>query len=210
MRRWMLPLIGLLAGCVRLGVPTPQLREYQLNYPPPAAAGAPLAAIVEIGPITVAAVYDREPIVYRDDTHATGTYFDSRWSANPGKMVADLLVRDLSASGTYRAVQRAPSLLASDYRLSGEVAAIEERSAASGCVAHLQLRMVLARTRGSGANSVLWQRSYEGDEPCACNQPARLAAAMSQALTGISTRLQHDIFAAIAADTPGSRAAPLP
>ena len=210
MRRWRLLLIGLLAGCVHMGVPTPQIREYQLDYPPPADAGAALPAIVEIGPIGVVAVYDREPMVYREDTYATGAYFDSRWSANPGNMVADLLVRDVSAAGSYRAVQRAPSMLPIDYRLSGEVAEIEERAAEPGCRAHLALRMVLSRSRGTGGSVVLLQRTYEGDEACACNQPARLVAAMSQALAGISARLQRDVYQAIAGDTAMPRSTPLP
>ncbi len=201
MRRWLLALSGLLAGCVRLGVPTPQIREYQLAYPPPAATGVPLPAIVEVGPIGVAAVYDRESIVYRDGAHRTGTYIDSRWGTNPGNMVADALVRDLSASGTYRAAQRAPGLLASDYRVSGELVEIDERAGDDGCRAHLELRLLLARSRSSGAQAVLWQRTYDGDEPCACNQPSQLAAAMSQALAGVSAGARRDIYTSIAADS---------
>jgi len=167
--------------------------------------GAALPAIVEIGPIGVAAVYDRDSMVYRDDTYNTGTYAHGRWSANPGQMVTDLLVRDASASGSFRAVQRTPSLLPVDYRLSGEVVEMEERAAVDGCSAHLELRLVLVRARGSAGQAVLWQRSYAGDHRCACNRPSRLAAAMSQALAGISVRVQRDLYDAIAKDTEPAR-----
>lgn len=208
MRRWLLPLMGLLTGCLPMSVPTPQIREYQLTYPPPAAVGDPVPAIVEVGPIAVAALYDRDSIVYRDGAHGTGTYVDSRWSTNPRNMVADLLVRDLSATGAYRAVQRAPALLVGDYRLTGELVEIDERASAGGCRAHLELRLLLARTRGVGANAVLWQRTYDGDEPAACNQPSRLAAAMSQALAGVSARVQRDVYETIATATRARAALP--
>jgi ABC-type uncharacterized transport system auxiliary subunit len=198
-----------LAGCVRLGGPAPQIREYQLRYPGPTTSEATLPAIVEIGPIGVAAVYDRDSMVYRDDTHTTGTYADSRWSANPGQMVIDLLVRDASATGSYRAVQRAPSLLPVDYRLSGEVSEIDEHAAGS-CSAHLELRLVLVRARGGSGRAVLWQRGYAGEEPCACNQPSRLAAAMSQALATISARVRRDLYDTIASDTTAPAPAPRP
>jgi len=195
----MVLLIGLLAGCVRFAGPTPQIREYRLDYSPPAAAGPPVSVIVEVGPIAVAAVYDRERIVYRDGLYSTGTYLDSRWSANPGNMVADLLARDLSAAASYRAVPRAPSPLPADYRLSGEVVEIEERTAASSCSAHLELRMLLSRARTAPGDTALLQRTYAGDEACPCNQPARLAAAMSQVLAHISAQLQRDVYDVIAA-----------
>lgn len=204
MRRWwVLALSGLLAGCVRLTVPTPRMHEYQLSYSPPALPGSPLSVLVEVGPIGVAAVYDREPMVYRDDAHATGTYVGSRWSANPGPMVTDLLVRDMSTAGSYRAVQRAPALLAVDYRLSGEIVEFDEQAAAHACSARLSLRLVLARA--TAGQSVLWQRTYDGQAPCACNQPSRLAAAMSQALAEVSVRLQRDVYETIATDTNAVR-----
>ena len=203
--RWLLPLVGLLAGCLRLGVRAPQIRDYRLDYTPPVGAGAPVPAIVAIGPLAVAAVYDREPIISREKTYATEAYFDSRWSANPGNMVADLLWRDLTEAGLYRAVQRAPSMLPSAYRISGEIEEIEERPADNGCAAHLQLHILLVRTRSTKGDPVLLQHSYTGDKPCPCNQPQKLAAAMSQTMAGISAELQREVYDAIAAD-----AGPLP
>src|SRR6185295_11173374 len=106
--RVLLPILVLLAGCVHLSQPSPKVRDYRLDYAPTAPAGAAVAATVRVNPFGVAAVYDREAIVYRDDTYATGRYYYHRWSSNPGDMVADLLARDLAGSRLYTAVQQGP------------------------------------------------------------------------------------------------------
>ncbi|MFI5396660.1 MAG: ABC-type transport auxiliary lipoprotein family protein [Candidatus Binatia bacterium] len=203
--RWLLPLVGLLAGCVRLGVRAPQIRDYRLDYTPPVVAGAPLPVIVAIGPLAVAAVYDREPIISREKTYATEAYFDSRWSANPGNMVADLLARDFVDSGLYRAVQRGPSLLPNDYQISGQIEEIEERVTDRACTAHLRLHILVVRMRPTKGEAVLSQQVYVGDEPSACNAPPALAAAMSQAMADVSARMQRDVHDAIAADSAAAR-----
>jgi len=207
MRRtaFLLALTGALAGCLRLHVPAPMMHDYRLDYGPPQVEGRPLPVVLQVAPLTVAAVYDREPIVYRDRIYSTGTYFDSRWSANPGSMVTDLLARDFSDSGLYRAVQRGPSLLAGDYQVGGEIEEIEEEANASGCAAHLQLRMLVVRLHPGKGDPVLLQHTYAGHEPCPCNQPRALVAAMSQALAKISAQLQRDVYDAVAANAARAR-----
>lgn len=190
-----------ITGCVRLRVPAPEVRSYRLDYPPPTADGTPLSAVLRIASIGVAAIYDREPIVYREDEYSTGIYFNSRWSANPGSMIADLLARDFAASNLYRAVQQGPSMVPSDYLLSGEIEEIDERPAGNSCAAQLRIRSTVVPTRRGTAGRVLMQRTYTDEEPCACNQPRSLAAAMSQVLARLSAQLQHDVYEAIATDS---------
>ncbi len=195
-----LALVGTVSGCVRLHVPAPVIRDYALDYAPPRIGGTPLPVVVRVAPLAVAAIYDREPIVYRDGTYTTGTYFDSRWSANPGSMLADLLARDFSDSGLYRAVERAPSVVSGDYQVGGEIEQIEERANGNGCAASLRLRMLVVRLQQGAGDPILLQRTYEGNEPCPCNQPNELVAAMSRGLATMSAQLQHDVHEALAAD----------
>ena len=196
----LLALAGALAGCPQLRVPAPTMHDYRLDYAPPQVEGRPLAVVLQIAPLAVAAMYDRDAIVYREGTYSTGTYPDSRWSTNPGSMVTDLLARDFSDSELYRAVQLGPSLLAGDYHVGGEIEEIEEEPNAGGCAAHLRLRMLVARLRRGKGDPVLLQHAYTGEEPCPCNQPRALVAAMSQGLAKISAQLQREAYDAIAAD----------
>jgi ABC-type uncharacterized transport system auxiliary subunit len=199
MKRSVVLALVVLCGCLRLTQPAPEIRDYRLDYPPPPANGTPLPVILGLPSLRVAAVYDREAIVHREGVHATGTYFYTRWSANPGSMVADLLARDFARSNLYRAVQRGPSLLPADYQVTGIIEEIEEHIESAGCAAHLQLRVLLARTSGA-SDPVRLTKSYASDEPCACNQPPALAAAMSRALQSISAQLQQDVYDAVAKD----------
>ena len=196
----LLALAGALAGCLQLHVPAPTMHDYRLDYAPPQVEGRPLAVVLQIAPLAVAAMYDRDAIVYREGTYSTGTYPDSRWSTNPGSMVTDLLARDFSDSGLYRAVQLGPSLLAGNYHVGGEIEEIEEEPNAGGCAAHVRLRMLVARLRPGKGDPVLLQHAYTGEEPCPCNQPRALVAAMSQGLAKISAQLQREAYDAIAAD----------
>ena len=198
MRRYTsLLLFGWLYGCVKLAQPAPTISDYRLDYRPPSAVGTPLPVTLGVPSLRVGAVYDRDVIVYRDGDHATGTYYYSRWSANPGDMIADLLARDFADSGLYRAVQRGPSLLPVDYQLTGTIEEIEERVGGSGCAAHLTLRVLLVHATGSG-DPVRLKKAYSGDESCACNQPRAFAAAMSRTLLRISAELQQDTYDAVA------------
>ena len=189
------------AGCLNLRVPSPEIRDYRLDYAPPVIGGAPLPVVLRVAPFRAATVYARESIVYRENPYSTGTYFYHRWMANPASMVADLVARDLSASGLYRAVQQGPSMLVSDYELAAELDEIEEQITAKGCVAHLSMRVLVTRMRATQeGDPVVLRNSYVADEPCARDDPQDLAAAMSRAMEEISTRLQRDLHAAIAAD----------
>ena len=190
----------LLAGCVRLSQPAPRIQEYRLDYEPPVLAGRTLPVTLRVHSFGIAAIYDRETIVYRDGTHSTGRYFYHRWSTNPRDMMADVLARDLAASGVYRAVLQGPGAPA-DYELSGMVEEFEERPAGEDCTAHLRLRVTLARARARAASPIVWQATYTGDEPCPCNDAPALAAAMSRGLARMSATLQDELYSAIAADT---------
>lgn len=196
----LLTFVGVLAGCFKLSQPAPEVREYRLDYAPPSVEGAPLPVTLGVGPLAVGAVYDRQSMVYREDTYATGAYLRSRWGTNPGAMVTDLLTRDFAEAHQYTAVQQGPSLLPNDYQLTGELSEMEERVTDDGCVAHLRLRMSLVRLRGAPSVPVLLTTTYAADEPCACGSPRALAEGLSRALAQISGRLQRDVHAAIAQD----------
>jgi ABC-type uncharacterized transport system auxiliary subunit len=200
LRRTALVLLGgLVAGCFHLSQPSPDIRDYRLDYPPPAITGEPLPVALRIAPLGVAAMYDRQPIVYGDDSYMGGTYYYARWSTNPGAMLTDLLVRDFVASHLYLAVQQGPAAVPNDYQLSGEVEDISEHTAAGDCAARLRLRTLLVRVR-AGGTPLVKQTTYAADEPCACNDVRALAQAMSQAMERLSGQLQQAVYDAIAKD----------
>lgn len=190
---------GLVAGCFHLSQPSPNIREYRLAYAPPAMTDQPLPVTLRIAPLGVAAMYDRQSIVYGDDAYSGGSYYYARWSTNPSAMLTDLLARDFVDSHLYTAVQQGPSVLANDYQLGGEIEEIQEHMQASGCTARLRVRALLVRLRAA-AVPVLLQASFGAEEPCACNDVRALAEAMSKAMEQVSAQLQQSVYAAIAKD----------
>jgi ABC-type uncharacterized transport system auxiliary subunit len=197
-----LPLV--LFGCVTISQPAPQIRDYRLDYESPAIDGPELPVVISIPTLSVAAAYDRESIVYRQDSVSLGRYFYHRWASNPGSLIADLLVRDFAKSGRYRAVQSGRSPLRPDYLLVGSIEEIEERLVEGNqCNASLLMRIELIHARPGDASPVLLQRSYSEREPCACEDPRALSTAMSAAMARISASLQGDVNAAI-----GTRSGP--
>lgn len=192
-------LIGL-TGCVRLNQPAPRIRDYTIAYPTPVSRADALKAILQIPPFSVSAAYDSQGMMYREAEHRLSRYSYDRWAANPGNLVADVLARDFAESGDFSAVQHARSPLASDYRLVGEVEAIEEIVHGEPCSANLELRVLLVAVRSTGHDAVLLRRSYVQREPSVCDNAASLADAMSTALSRISAELRSDVRSAVAAD----------
>jgi len=193
-------LAAALAGCVTISQPSPKIRDYRLDYPPPTTEGEPLPVVLSIPTLAVAAAYDRDSLVYREGSVSIGRYFYHRWTSNPGALIADLLQRDFAHSGLYTAVQSGRSPLQADYQLIGTVEEIEERSLDQGCVAHLALRFELVRSGTSKRSPIVLQRAYSEDEPSSCNDPPALVEAMSLAMGRIAAALETDVHAAIQAD----------
>jgi ABC-type uncharacterized transport system auxiliary subunit len=192
-------LLGL-SGCVRLNQPAPRIRDYTFAYPAPAPGAEALAAVLQIPPFAVSAAYDSHGMMYREASHRLSRYSYDRWAANPGNLVADVLARDFAEGGDFRAVQHARSPLASDYRLVGEVEAIEAIVDGDRCSANLELRILLVAVRSTGHDAVLLRRGYAEREPVDCGDGAALARGMSTALQRLSATLRADVIAAVAAD----------
>jgi ABC-type uncharacterized transport system auxiliary subunit len=189
-----------LLSCVTITQPSPQIRDYRLDYTAERIEAQPLPVVLSIPTLTVAAAYDRESIVYREDAVSIGRYFYHRWTSNPGALIADLLERDFTSSGLYTAVQSGRSPLRPDYQLLGTVEEIEERMVERSCVAHLALRFQLLRVAADERTPVVLQRGYSEDEPTSCNDPRALSQAMSLSMARVAAALQRDVHGAIAKD----------
>lgn len=185
------------AGCLPFTKSSPRGRDYRLAYAAPEPAGAAYPEVVHVLPFTVAAGYDSQAILYRQGEYRLGRYPHHRWAANPGNLVADLIARDLDATGMFRAVQHARPAVASDLRLAGEVDLFEEGVTREGCAARIAVRILLARIHAPPHERILLRRSYAESEPSQCEDAGALARAMSRAVERISGDLRRDIAAVL-------------
>lgn len=193
---WLVSL--LLSGCLQLAKPTPSQHYYRLDYEPPVPQGQAQPVVLRIAPVRVAALYDRDMMVYTEDHYGVGTYHYHRWSTPPGEMINDLLGRDFAAAGLFEAVQQGPAQLLANYQLEVSVERLEEQNSAGNCQAQLALRAQLEDLLPGSRDAVLLRQSYAQNEAMQCNDPLALAAALSKTMRALSQQMQSDVTRAIA------------
>jgi len=152
---------GLLGGC---GAARPS-KYYQLTVPAgdlaPAAARNAYAVTLLLGPLRAPHLYREDHIVYSSNGETMGTYEYQRWVEPPTEMLEDVLLRDLRASGKFRAVEFLRSNSHGDYILYGRLYDFKEVSA-KPLVARLSVEMELHEAK---TGSTVWTHYYSHDEP---------------------------------------------
>jgi ABC-type uncharacterized transport system auxiliary subunit len=151
---------GLLAGC---GAARPS-KYYELTLPgdPPSAPPTnPLNVTLLIGPLRASHLYREDQIVYSSNREAMGTYEYQRWAEPPTEMMAELLLRELRASGRYKSVDILRSNSHGDYILYGRLYDFKEISG-SPLSARLTMDLELRETK---SGSTVWMHYYSHDEP---------------------------------------------
>ena len=180
------------SACSTFSSGPPPTRSYRLVYPAPAAETTTPLGIVRVGPFGSAQVYDRLPFVYRDGVYEVGVDNYNAWITAPSGMLGDLLARDLAASGIASAVLQGASALPADYELSGRIEEIEERPA-GGCTAHLRVRALFVHVQDKGPRQVIFEDTFENDQPCTAGDPDSFAEAMSRAAESVSAQVRARI-----------------
>jgi ABC-type uncharacterized transport system auxiliary subunit len=173
---WFLPLlVGLLAGC---GAARPS-KYYELTLPadpPSATAGNPNGETLLIGPLRSSHLYREDHIVYSSPHEDMGTYEYQKWSEPPAEMLAELLMRDLRASGRYRAVEMLRSNSHGDYTLYGRLYDFKELSGGP-LSSRISLDLELRETR---TGTTVWTHSYSHDEPANGKDISAVVAALDR------------------------------
>ena len=165
---------ALLMGC---GAARPA-KYYQLSIPvdAPAAQGAPYPLTLLLGPLRSSHLYREDHLVYSSAGQNMGTYEYQRWSEPPTEMLAGVLLRDLRASGKYRAVDILRSNSRGDYILYGRLYDFKEVSG-SPMVARITVDLELREVK-SGAT--VWTHFYSHDEPVSGKDVSAVVAAMDR------------------------------
>ena len=193
-----LPLLAafLFSGC---GKPPNLINRYILDYAPPVLPRlTPLDTGIKVGLFAVDATINRQEMVYRVNPYRTGTYWYNRWRANPGNLVTDYLARDLRDSRLFKVVFTDDVSGTARFRLEGGVVEFQENNAPGLWQASLLLNVTLLDTDQENiADKVMFQRSYQTQEPMLSKTPEGLAAAMSSAMQQLSRQIIDDVYRAV-------------
>jgi ABC-type uncharacterized transport system auxiliary subunit len=166
---------GLLSGC---GAARPS-KYYELTLPgdaAPATAGSPYAATLLLGPLRTSHLYREDHIVFSSTGQNMGTYSYQRWSEPPSEMLVNILLRDLRASGRYRAVDVLRSNSHGDFILYGHLYDFKEISS-SPMMARLTIDLELRETK---TGSTVWTHYYSHDEPVSGKDISAVVAALDR------------------------------
>ncbi len=175
---WMLVLLlvlGFDAGC---GAARPS-KYYQLTVPGSAAPSAdpnPIPITLLIGRLTSPALYHEDPIVYSSGGESMGTYEYHRWAEPPTEMIAEIMLRQLRASGHYRGVYTLRSDMHGDFLLHGRLYDFKEISGSS-MVGRLTMELEL---RNIKTGAIVWTHFYSHDEPASGKDVGALVAALDK------------------------------
>jgi len=167
--------LGLAAGC---GAARPS-KYYQLTIPgdlAPAANPNPVPVTLLIGRITGPALYREDEIVYSSGGEGMGTYEYHRWAEPPTEMIAEIMLRQLRASGHYRGVYVLRSDIHGDFLLHGRLYDFKEVSGSTE-VARVTMELELRNVKTAVS---VWTHFYSHDEPTTGKDVDAIVAALDK------------------------------
>ncbi len=155
-----LMIVGLLSGC---GSARPA-KYYQLTVPTEAGAvekpdAVPVSLLV--GGLMTTHLYREDRIVYGNGPEQLGTYEYQRWAEPPTEMIQEILLRQLRATGHYRAVHVRRSNMPGDFAIRGRLYDFKEVDGSpTSTRVTLELEM-----RDLKTGATVWNHYYTHDEP---------------------------------------------
>jgi ABC-type uncharacterized transport system auxiliary subunit len=166
---------GLLTGCAAAH----PSKYYQLTIPGDVASvtqPSPYPVTLLLGPLRASHLYREDQIVYSSSGEQMGTYQYERWAQPPTEMLAEILIRDLRASGRYRAIDALRSNSHGDYILYGRLYDFKEISGAP-----LSTRLTFdLELRETKTGSTVWTHYYTHDEPATGKDISAVVAALNR------------------------------
>lgn len=188
-----------ISGCVSTGKPQLQTESYLIDYPAPLFEKlSRVEDTVRINRFTIAAAYNNTHMIFRGNNYTVDSFNYNRWAVNPADMVGDNLLRDLQASGLFRAVFSRYVVDEGRYILQGGVEDFFLRMDKSGNIAVISLEITLKDIKQREATKrILFQKKYRQEELLKDPSPRGHCQAMSQAMQILSPQIITDIYQAV-------------
>jgi ABC-type uncharacterized transport system auxiliary subunit len=168
-------MVGLLSGC---GAARPS-KYYQLTVPADGGAVEKADAVpvtLLLGQLMTSHLYREDRIVYGSGAEQLGTYEYHRWAEPPAEMIQEVLLRELRASGRYRAVHYRRSNVQGDFALRGHLYDFKEVTGSQ-----LSARVTLdLEMRDLKNGATVWTHYYTHDEPASGKDVPAVVAALDK------------------------------
>ena len=170
---WMM--VGSLTGC---GAVRP-VKYYQLTVPTDAgdiekADAVPVRLL--LGGLVTSHLYREDRIVYGNGPEQLGTYEYQRWAEPPAEMIQEILLRELRATGHYRAVHVRRSNVTGDFAIRGRLYDFKELEGGA-----LSTRVTMEfEMRDLKSGATVWNHYYTHDEPASGKDVPAIVAALDR------------------------------
>jgi ABC-type uncharacterized transport system auxiliary subunit len=169
-----------LIGCSLTGCGAARaVKYYQLTVPTDAGdiekEGAVPVRLV-LGGLTTSHLYREDRIVYGNGPEQLGTYEFQRWAEPPAEMIQEILLRELRATGHYRAVHMRRSNVTGDFAIRGRLYDFKEVEG-GGMSTRVTMEFEM-RDLKSGAT--VWNHYYTHDEPAGGKDVPSIVAALDK------------------------------
>ena len=155
-------------------------------------------ATVKVKTVRSPSPYDTTRMVYRTNPYQFEPSIYHLWVARPGDMLADLLVRYLTQSGSFSHVYGPYDTQNSDYELELFLEEFDCRTYGSRPLAVIKMTAILDQSAGgmSGEATVM-KKTYSSELSCSSTNAKDVAFAMSAGIKDIFSRLIQDVCKAI-------------
>ena len=168
-------ILGLLSGCAS----TRPAKYYQLTVPTEAGAverADALPVTLLVGGLMTSHLYREDRIVFGNGPEQLGTYEFQRWAEPPTEMIQEVLLRELRATGHYRAVHVRRSNMPGDFAIRGRLYDFKEvDGSATSTRVTLELEM-----RDLKTGATVWNHYYTHDEPASGKDVPAVVAALDK------------------------------
>lgn len=186
-------------GCVNTGKPQISIENYLINYPAPTfEKQRKIDDTVRVNRFTIAAAYNNNKMIFRQDNYILDFFNYNRWAVNPADMVGDHLLRDLQSSGIFRAAFSRYVVDEGRYIVQGGIEEFFLKVDPKSKTAILSLDITLKDTRQrEQTGRIIFQKKYRQEEPLVEQSPGGYCQAMSLAMQKLSPVIINDIYQGI-------------
>lgn len=183
LRAWSALPVLTLVGC--FGTNAVEEHFYSLSGPrtPLEKGQGPRLLVADLNP---AAGYDTSKLAYRVSEHELRYYAYRQWVSDPPRLITEMLVRHLKASGRFSQVARGDRIREPDAVLEGSIDALEEVDTEDAWKARLAMTFQLRR---GDAERIVMRHAFDVTMPCAKRSPEEVARTISATLTRETERL---------------------
>lgn len=181
---------AIVVACLACAGKVPPTLYYVLDLPAPAPAADRLDHTAVLMPMRVGKVVGQGRVVYRESPEQVGFYEYHRWAEDPEDSVAEALLRELMARGTFESVIPFDGRTKADFLLRGEIRSLEEidyggpvRAAAA-----VSLELVDAST-----GRVVWSGAASRTEGVPASEVRSVVKSMSAAVREAIQQLSAEV-----------------